>query len=133
MKFPKIKIPKKVTAWLLGAAGSATPLIKDVVSQKLKEKEEKREQERIYLNQKHNGMIKYASILFSLVGIFLSILALKQFNLLLAFIGLLSVVVYVITFLYCIEMIQEKQKNTYRILFLIGDMLLVTTATFLFF
>lgn len=128
-----MKIPKKLVAGIIGAAGTAAPLVNDVVSEKIKEKSEKREQEKIYANQKHNGMVKKASIVFSLVGLFLSILAIKQFNFILTIVGLLAVTAYVITFLYCLEIINEKKHNTYKITFIIGDMLMVITATFLLF
>lgn len=128
-----MKIPKKLVAGIIGAAGTAAPLVSDVVSEKIKEKSEKREQEKIYANQKHNGMVKKASIVFSLVGLFLSILAIKQSNAILAIVGFLAVTAYVVTFLYCLEIINEKKHNTYKIVFIIGDMLMVITATFLFF
>lgn len=125
-----MKIPKKFVAGIIGAAGTAAPLVSDIVNEKIKEK---REQEKIYANQKHNGMVKKASIVFSLIGLFLSILAIKQSNAILAIVGFLAVTAYVITFLYCLEIINEKKHNTYKITFIIGDMLMVIAATFLFF
>lgn len=128
-----MKIPKKLIAGIIGAAGTAAPLIGDIVSEKIKENSEKKKQEIIYTNQKRNGFVKIASIIFSLVGLFLSVLAFKESKFMLAIIGLLSVATYVITFLYCLEIIDEKKHNTYKIAFIIGDMLMVITATFLFF
>ena len=128
-----MKIPKKLIAGIIGAAGTAAPLIGDIVSEKMKENSEKKRQEMIYTNQKRNGFVKIASIVFSLVGLFISILAFKQSSIIIGTIGLLSVISYVITFLYCLEIIDEKKRNTYKIVFIIGDMLMVAAATFLFF
>ncbi len=128
-----MKIPKKIVTGIIGAATTAAPLVSDAVSGKLKQRQAEIEKEKIYANQKHNGMVKFASIVFSLVALFLSVLALKQSNIISGIIGLLSVAAYVITFLYCLEIINEKKHNTYKIIFIIGDMLLVITATLLFF
>ena len=128
-----MKIPKKLIVGAAGLTSSALPVVGDEINARLKEKAEKSEQERRYINQRRNGMVKYASILFSLVSLFLSMLAIKQSNVLLAIIGLLSVTSFVITFLYCLEIINEKKHNTYKIVFIIGDMLMVITATLLFF
>ena len=128
-----MKISKKLIAGIIGAAGTAAPLIGDIVSEKIKENSEKKKQEIIYTNQKRNGFVKIASIIFSLVGLFLSVLAFKQSSIIIGIIGLLSVATYVITFLYCLEIIDEKKHNTYKIVFIIGNMLMVITATFLFF
>ena len=78
-------------------------------------------------------MVKNASILFSLISLALAIIAIKQSKIVLSIVGLLALVTYVITFLYCLEIIDEKKHNTYRIIFIIGDMLLVTIVTLLFF
>lgn len=128
-----MKIPKKLIVAIAGLASSALPVVGDEINAKLKEKAEQRAQEKIYINQRRNGMVKNASILFSLVSLFLSVLAIKQYNSTLAIIGILSVTAYVITFLYCLEIINEKKHNTYKIVFIIGDMLMVITATLLFF
>ena len=128
-----MKIPKKLIAGIIGAASTAAPLVSDAVSEKLKQKSEEKEQERIYANQKHNGMVKYASILFSLISIVLTILSIKQSKFLLSIVGMLAIVIYTITFLYCLEIIDEKKHNIYKIVFIIGNMLMVTVATFLFF
>ena len=132
-----MKIPKKLITFIAGTATTAAPLVSDAVSKKLKEKakekEEEKEQEKIYDNQKHNGMVKYASILFSLIALFLSILAIKQSKLILFGVGILSVIAYVITFLYCLEIITENKHNIYKVFFIIGDMLMVIIATLLFF
>ena len=125
-----MKIPKKAIATL---AASALPLVGDVVSEKIKERNLKKEQERIYNDQKHNGMVKYASIVFSLVALVLSVLAIQQSKFFVFVLGILAVVSYVITFLYCLEIIQEKKQNTYRLFFIAGDMLMVITATILLF
>lgn len=103
-----MKIPKKLIVAIAGLASSALPVVGDEINTKLKEKAEQRAQEKIYINQRRNGMVKNASILFSLVSIFLSVLAIKQSKEILAVIGLLSVTAYVITFLYCLEIINEK-------------------------
>ncbi len=128
-----MKIPKKVVNILSGLAITTLPLAIDNLNEKLKENAEKKERERIYANQKHNGMVKYASIVFSLVGILISILAIKQLHYYLFCIGILSVIAYIITFLYCLEIINERKHNTYKIYFIIGDMLMIITATLLFF
>lgn len=128
-----MKIPKKLVAILFGAATTATPLLSDALSEKLREKVAKKEKEKIYENQKHNGMVKYASILFSLVALFLSILAIKQSKLILFAVCILSVIAYVITFLHCLEIISENKHNVYKIFFIIGNMLLVITITLFFF
>ncbi len=128
-----MKIPKKLIVAIAGLASSALPVVGDEINKKLKEKAEQRAQEKIYINQRRNGMVKNTSILFSLVSLFLSVLAIKQYNSTLAIIGILSVTAYVITFLYCLEIINEKKHNTYKIVFIIGDMLMVITATLLFF
>jgi hypothetical protein len=78
-------------------------------------------------------MVKFASIFFSLVALFLSVYALKQSKIILGIIGLLALIAYVITFLYCLEIINEKKHNTYKVVFIIGDMLMVVVATLLFF
>ena len=118
-----MKIPKKLIAGIIGAAGSAAPLVSDVISEKIKQKSE----------EKHNGMIKNASILFSLISIVLTILSIKQSKFLLCIIGILDIISYTITFLYCLEIITEKKHNIYKITFIIGDMLMVIIATLLFF
>lgn len=128
-----MKIPKKFIAGALTAVNAVAPVVTDVVSEKLKQKSEKEAQERIYINQRRNGMVKNASILFSLISLALSIIAIKQSKIVLSIVGLLALVAYVITFLYCLEIIKEKKHNTYRIIFIIGDMLLVTIITLLFF
>ena len=128
-----MKIPKKFIAGTLTAINAVAPVVKDVVSEKLKQKSEKEEQERIYVNQRRNGMVKNASILFSLISLALAIIAIKQSKIVLSIVGLLALVTYVITFLYCLEIIDEKKHNTYRIIFIIGDMLLVAIVTLLFF
>lgn len=128
-----MKIPKKLIAVIIGTAGSAAPLVSDVISEKMKQKSEEKEKEKIYANQKHNGMIKHASILFSLISIFLTILSIKQSKFLLCIIGILAIISYTITFLYCLEIINEKKHNIYKIAFIIGDMLMVMIATLLFF
>ena len=128
-----MKIPKKFIAGAFTAINAVAPVVTDVVSEKLKQKSEKEEQERIYVNQRRNGMVKNASILFSLISLALAIIAIKQSKIVLSIVGLLALVAYVITFLYCLEIIEEKKHNTYRIIFIIGDMLLVTIVTLLFF
>ena len=128
-----MKIPKKLIAGFIGVANATAPLVSDAISEKLKQKSEEKEQEKIYANQKHNGMVKYASILFSLISIVLTILSIKQSKILLSIIGILAIVAYTITFLYCLEIIDEKKHNIYKIVFIIGDMLMVTVATLLFF
>ena len=128
-----MKISKRIIAGIIGIATTATPLVSDMVSEKLRQKAEKLEQEKMYANQKHNGMIKTASVVFSLIGLALSIIAMKQFKIILGIIGILAVATYVITFLYCLDIIQEKKHNIYKITFIIGDMLIVIVATFLFF
>ena len=128
-----MKIPKKLIAGIIGTASTVGPFLKDTVSEKLKQKSEEREQEKIYANQKHNGMVKYASILFSLISITLTILSVKQSKILLGIIGILAIIAYTITFLYCLDIINEKKHNTYKIVFIIGNMLMVTVATLLFF
>ena len=128
-----MKIPKKFIAGTFTAINAVAPVVTDVVSEKLKQKSEKEEQERIYVNQRRNGMVKNASILFSLISLALAIIAIKQSKIVLSIVGLLALVAYVITFLYCLEIIEEKKHNTYRIIFIIGDMLLVTIVTLLFF
>ena len=128
-----MKIPKKFIAGAFTAINAVAPVVTDVVSEKLKQKSEKEEQERIYVNQRRNGMVKNASILFSLISLALAIIAIKQSKIVLSIVGLLALVTYVITFLYCLEIIDEKKHNTYRIVFIIGDMLLVTIVTLLFF
>lgn len=128
-----MKIPKKFIAGTFTAINAVAPVVTDVVSEKLKQKSEKEEQERIYVNQRRNGMVKNASILFSLISLALAIIAIKQSKIVLSIVGLLALVTYVITFLYCLEIIEEKKHNTYRIIFIIGDMLLVTIVTLLFF
>ena len=128
-----MKIPKKFIAGALTAVNAVAPVVTDVVSEKLKQKSEREEQERIYVNQRRNGMVKNASILFSLISLALAIIAIKQSKIVLSIVGLLALVAYVITFLYCLEIIDEKKHNTYRIVFIIGDMLLVAIVTLLFF
>ena len=128
-----MKIPKRIVAGVIGALTTSAPLVSDVVSEKLKQKAEKIEQEKIYESQKHNGMIKITSIVFSLIGLVLSIIAIKQSKIIIGIVGFLSVFTYVITFLYCLEIIPEKKHNIYKIVFIIGDMLLVITSTLLFF
>jgi Mg2+ and Co2+ transporter CorA len=128
-----MKIPKKFIAGTFTAINAVAPVVTDVVSEKLKQKSEREEQERIYVNQRRNGMVKNASILFSLISLALAIIAIKQSKIVLSIVGLLALVTYVITFLYCLEIIDEKKHNTYRIIFIIGDMLLVTIVTLLFF
>lgn len=128
-----MKISRKVIAGTLTAVNAIAPVVTDVVSEKLKEKAEKEAQERRYVNQRRNGMVKNASILFSLISLALAIIAIKQSKIALSIIGLLALVAYIITFLYCLEIIEEKKHNTYRIIFIIGDMLLVTIVTLLFF
>ena len=128
-----MKIPKKFIAGTFTAINAVAPVVTDVVSEKLKQKSEKEEQERIYVNQRRNGMVKNASILFSLISLALAIIAIKQSKIVLSIVGLLALVAYVITFLYCLEIIDEKKHNTYRIIFIIGDMLLVAIITLLFF
>ena len=129
-----MRIPKKAITALIGTATTtAVPLLGDVVNKKLKEKAEKMEQEKIYAYQKQNGMVKIAAILFTLIALFLSILAFKQVKITLGILGLLAVIVYVITILYCLEIIEEKKHNTYKIVFILGNMLMVATATLLFF
>ena len=128
-----MKIPKKLIAGIIGTASTVAPFLKDTVSEKLKQKSEERVQEKIYANQKHNGMVKYASILFSLISITLTILSVKQSKILLGIIGILAIIAYTITFLYCLDIINEKKHNTYKIVFIIGNMLMVTVATLLFF
>ena len=128
-----MKNPKKVVNILSSLAITTLPLAIDNLNEKLKENAEKKERERIYANQKHNGMVKYASIVFSLVGMLLSIFAIKQLHYYLFCIGILSVIAYIITFLYCLEIINERKHNTYKIYFIIGDMLMIITATLLFF
>lgn len=128
-----MKIPKKLIAGAIGVVSTAAPLVSDAVSESLKQKSEKVQQEKIYSNQKHNGMVKYASILFSLVSIVLTILSIKQSKVILGIAGILAVITYTITFLYCLEIINEKKHNIYKIVFIIGDMLMVAVATLLFF
>ena len=128
-----MKIPKKIVASIIGIASTTMPLANDMISEKIKQKREKEKQERIYADQKHNGMVKTTSIVFSLISLFLSILAIKQLKIILGIIGLLAVTSYVITFLYCLEIINEKKHNIYKIYFIIGNMLMVLVATFLFF
>ena len=128
-----MKIPKKLIAGIIGAASTAAPLVGDAVSKRLEQKSKEQEQERIYANQKHNGMVKYASILFSLVSIVLTILSIKQSKILLSIIGILAIGAYSITFLYCLEIINEKKQNIYKLIFIIGNMLMVTVASLLLF
>lgn len=128
-----MKIPKKIVASLIGLATTTIPLASDAINEKLKQKREKEKQEKIYADQKHNGMVKPTSIVFSLISIVLSILALKQLKIILCIIGLLATFAYVITFLYCLEIINEKKHNIYKIYFIIGNMLMVLVATLLFF
>lgn len=127
-----MKIPKKLVTFLIGTATTAVPLVSDMIGEKIKQNSEKKEEERKYADQKHNGMVKIASIVFLLTGVVLSILAIKQFKFILVIIGLLAVTAYTITFLYCLEIINEKKHHTYRIVFVIGDILLVILATLLF-
>jgi len=132
-----MKIPKEVVKKIIGvtttAATTVAPFVIDEINQRKKQQEEEQKKERIYNEQKHNGMIKNASLLFSLVGIALSIIAIKQSNVILSIIGLLSVLAYVVTFLYCIDIIQENKHNTYKVVFLIGGMLMVIVVTLLLF
>lgn len=128
-----MKFPKKIVTGIIGIATTTTPLVSDMVSEKLRQKKEKIEQEKIYANQKHNGIVKIASILFSLIGIALSIIAIKQFKIILGIVGILAVISYVITFLYCLEILHENKHNIYKIVFIIGNMLMVIVATLLFF
>ena len=128
-----MKIPKKLAATIAGLATTAIPLFLDEISEKRRIEAEKREQEKIYANQKHNGVIKPSSIAFSLVSLALLIIAIKQAKYVVGFIGLLAVISYVITFLYCLDIINEKKHNIYKIVFIIGDMLMVGAVTMLFF
>lgn len=128
-----MKIPKKLVAGLISAANSATPFVSSFVSEKIKSKLEKIEQEKKYVNQKHNGLVKTASFVLSLVGLVLATLAIKQSKTLLGIVGLLSVAAYIITILYCLEIINEKRHNVYKLFFILGDLLLVMVATLLFF
>ena len=48
-----MKIPKKLIAGIIGAAGSAAPLVSDVISEKIKQKSE--EKEKIYVGNKTKG------------------------------------------------------------------------------
>lgn len=125
-------IPKKLVAGAVVAAGKAAPYVGEAVSKKLKENAEKKEQERIYANQKHNGIIKILAIVLSLVSIVISILAINQNKIIAGILGILAIIVYIITFLYCFEIIHEKRHNVYKIIFILGDMLLVTGVTLLF-
>lgn len=133
MKIPKISMEtaKKVVKTASTATAVVAPLVKDELTRKRKLEEEKRKQEQLYADQKHNGMVKIASVIFSLVGVALSILAIKQSKIILSIIGLLSVIAYIITFLYCLEIIEEKKKNTYKIVFLTGGILMVIVVTLL--
>lgn len=128
-----MKIPKKLIAGVLGAITTAAPLVSDIVSEKLKLEAERKEKERIYANQKHNGLVKYASIIFALISLFISTLAFKQAKISLGIVGTLAFITYIITFLYCLEIIHEKKHNTYKLIFIIGDMLLIIVVTLLFF
>ena len=123
----------KLIKGIVGAAITVGPVVSDWTNEKLKQKTEKIKQEKIYIDQKHNGMVKFASIFFSLVALFLSVYALKQSKIILGIIGLLALIAYAITFLYCLEIINEKKHNTYKVVFIIGDMLMVVVATLLFF
>ena len=128
-----MKIPKKIIVRIIGIAGTFAPVVINAVSEKQKQKLEIIEQEKKYAKQKHNGMVKYASILFSLICIVLTLLSIKQSKILLSIIGILATFSYIITFLYCLEIINEKKHNIYKIVFIIGDMLIVTVATLLCF
>ncbi len=128
-----MRISKKIITDLIGFATTTAPLVSDMVNEKIKEKSEKMEQEKIYADQKHNGMVKYASMVFSLIGVVLTVLAFKQAKIVLGIVGLLAVASYVVTFLYCLDIIEEKKKNIYKIVFIVGDMLMVLVGTLLFF
>ena len=127
-----MKFPKPSVTGIIEAVNTTVPLVSNVVNEKQKEKQEKLEQEKKYADQKHNGMVKYASILFLLTGLVLSIFAAKQLKILLSVIGILAVVFNIITYLYCLDIITEKKDNIYKVVFMIGAMLLVIVATLLF-
>ena len=128
-----MKIPKKLTAAIISALTAAGPLVLDSISEKRKEEAEFKKQEKIYEDQKHNGMVRNASIVFSLISLILLIIAIKQEQYIISIIGLLAVITYAITFLYCLDIIKERKHNIYKIVFIIGDMLMVATITLLFF
>ena len=104
-----MKFPKPSVTGIIEAVNTTVPLVSNVVNEKQKEKQEKLEQEKKYADQKHNGMVKYASILFLLTGLVLSIFAAKQLKILLSVIGKLAVVFNIITYLYCLDIITEKK------------------------
>jgi hypothetical protein len=118
---------------LAPVAKELAPTAKEMLNEKIKAKSAEAERERIYREQKHNGMVKIAALVFSLVSVVLSIIALKRSDIITSLIGLSAVITYFITLLYCLEIIEEKKHDTYRIVFIIADLLMAIVVGLLFF
>ena len=126
-------IPKKLIKFITGAAITIGPFAVDEISSGLKKRKKKKEQERRYNNQKHNGMVKYASIVFSFIALIIAIIAIKDSKAICSILSIIGLISYVVTFLFCLDVIKEPKQNTYKITFIAGDMFMVAAATLLFF
>lgn len=127
-----IKIPKGIKAGIISIGASVVPVLFDEIKSKIDENEQKKKQEKLYINQKQNGWIKISSVIFVLLSLLFSILSFVTLKWIVGIIGIFALATFICTYLICIDIIQEKKRNIYKIVYLIGSMLFVTLVTLYF-
>ena len=127
-----IKIPKGIKAGIISIGASVAPILFDEIKSKIDENEQKKKEEKLYINQKQNGWIKISSVIFILLSLLFSILSFVTLKWIVGIIGIFALATFICTYLICIDIIQEKKHNIYKIVYLIGSMLFVTLVTLYF-
>ena len=127
-----IKIPKGIKAGIISIGASVAPILFDEIKSKIDENEQKKKEEKLYINQKQNGWIKISSVIFILLSLLFSILSFVTLKWIVGIIGIFALATFICSYLICIDIIQEKKHNIYKIVYLIGSMLFVTLVTLYF-
>ncbi len=126
----KLKISKEVVTGLFGVVKTVGPGVGKWVTDKVNNGIEKREQEKKYVNRKHNGIIKYISVLLAIICLISTIVSVNEPKAVSIIFGVLAFITFVITFLFCLEIIHEKRHNIYQVVFFVGVIFLIIHISF---
>lgn len=93
------------------------------LQQQLREEQERIEKE--YINKRNNGSIKIWSIILTIVCLFGLYVSLQQLQIFAGIVSVVQVCLFVYTYLICLNIVPEKTKNSYILLFSIGCILII--------
>ena len=127
-----IKIPKDIKVRIISIGASVASILFNEIKSKIDENEQQKKEEKLYIYQKQNGWIKIFSVIFILLSLLFSILSFVTLKWIVGVIGVFALTTFICSYLICIDIIQEKKHNIYKIVYLIGNMFFVTLVTLYF-